>query len=439
MNIEQKKVDDLNLKLTLAISKEDYQEAEKKKLGDKRKNAEFKGFRKGMVPMSLIQKVYGEQALVEAINSIIYSSLDKYIKDNNLHILGEPLGSDDQPEVEWKSGNDFTFKFDLGLSPEIKMEVSKDDKVVYYNIGITEAAKKEMKENILRQFGSMQEGDKVKEDDYIIADFVNAADVKSENSYVAMRSVADGSKKVFLGKKAGDKFSINVNEAFTNDTDRAALLKIKKDALEGLDPVFDVSIVNVKTFVPAEANQDTFDKAFGKDKVHNDEEFDKEIEARLEENYKQEADYRLSKDIKTYLLNKAKLNLPEEFLKRWLLYINEGKFTKEQIEKEFDSFAEDFRWQLVRSYFMEKFNLKVEEKDIHEAAEGFVAYQYAMYGMGNVPHEMIHQAAHQMLSDEKQVRRLEEQVEDQKVFAAIREVVSLQNKKITVEKFRELK
>ena len=200
-----------------------------------------------------------------------------------------------------------------------------------------------------------------------------------------------------------------------------------------------MTVVNVKTFVAAEANQETFDKLFGPDKVHNDEEFTAAVEERLVENYKQEADYRFGKDLKNYLVEKAAVVLPEEFLKRWLVYINEGKFTAEQIDAEFPAFIEDFKWQTVRSSLMEKYGLKVEQKDLQEAAEAFAAYQYAMYGMGGVPQEMIREAAQRVLADERQSRQIEENVEDQKVITAVREVVTLANKKITVEKFRELK
>jgi trigger factor len=303
---------------------------------------------------------------------------------------------------------------------------------------VTEKAKKEMKENMLRQMGSLQEGKKAGEDDYLVCDMTNGT-VSVEGTYVSVRNVAEEGRALFKGKKAGDKFDVDVNLAFANETDRAAMLKIKKDQLKDLDPLFHVTVVNVKTFVSAEANQETFDKLFGPDKVHNDEEFTAAVEERLVENYKQEADYRFGKDLKKYLVEKAAVTLPEDFLKRWLVYINEGKFTAEQIEAEFPSFIEDFKWQTVRSSLMEKYGLKVEQKDLQEAAEAFAAYQYAMYGMGGVPQEMIREAAQRVLADERQSRQIEENVEDQKVITAVREVVTLANKKITVEKFRELK
>lgn len=438
MKLEKNQIDALNLQVTLNVAKEDYEAAEKKLLNERRRTADFKGFRKGMAPMSLIQRVYGEQALVESVNKVLSSGLNDFIKDNNLRIVGEPLASEDQPEIEWKSGNDFTFKFDIATTPEVSFEISKDDKVPYYVINITEEAKKEMKENMLKQAGSLQDGEKAKEEDFVIADMSNG-EKSVEGTYISVRNVSGEARKLFIGAKPGDEFDVNVNEAFADETDRASMLKVKKEELEGLNPVFHVKIVNVKTFVAAKESQEVFDKLFGEDKVHNSEEFDKAVSDKLADNYKQEADYRLSKDLRDYFIKKADIALPEAFLKRWLLQTNEGKFSMEEIEKEFDAFLADFRWQMTRSFIMDKYGLKIEEKDMQEAAEAYVAYQYAMYGMGNVPQDMISNSAKQVLTDERQVRNIAENVETQKVISALKENISLQNKKISVEKFRELK
>ena len=438
MKLEKNQIDALNLQVTLNVAKEDYEAAEKKLLNERRRTADFKGFRKGMAPMSLIQRVYGEQALVESVNKVLSSGLNDFIKDNNLRIVGEPLASEDQPEIEWKSGNDFTFKFDIATTPEVSFEISKEDKVPYYVINITEEAKKEMKENMLKQAGSLQDGEKAKEEDFVIADMSNG-EKSVEGTYISVRNVSGEARKLFIGAKPGDEFDVNVNEAFADETDRASMLKVKKEELEGLNPVFHVKIVNVKTFVAAEESQEVFDKLFGEGKVHNSEEFDKAVSDKLADNYKQEADYRLSKDLRDYFIKKADIALPEAFLKRWLLQTNEGKFSMEEIEKEFDAFLADFRWQMTRSFIMDKYGLKIEEKDMQEATEAYVAYQYAMYGMGNVPQDMISNSAKQVLTDERQVRNIAENVETQKVISALKENISLQNKKISVEKFRELK
>ena len=435
MKIEQNRIDDLNLELTLSVTKEDYADSRKKKLNDFRRKAEIKGFRKGMVPMSLVEKMYGQQALADSVNDVIAEGINNFIQENGLKVLGEPLPSEDNPQNDWVDGNDFTFKFDVAQNPEVSFELSKEDEVVYYTITVTEAAKKEMKDNLLKQYGSLEEGKKAKEDDFIIVDF-EQGETKVEGTYVALRNVAEAARASFVGVKPGDVLDVNVNEAFENETDRASMLKVSKDELATLDPMFKMTVQNVKTFVNAPLTEETFEKIFG---VKTEEEFDAKIEERIRAEYAQEADFRFSKDAKTYLLEKANLTIAEKFLKRWIYVINEGKFTMEDIEKDWDLFIVDYKWQMVRGYLMDKYGVKIEEADLLASAKGFAAYQFAMYGMNNVPDEQLESFAKNILAQEEQGRRILDQVENEKTFAAVREVVTLKKKKISVDKFRELK
>ena len=434
MKIEQNRIDDLNLELTLSVSAEDYADSRKKRLNDFRKKADIRGFRKGMVPMSLVEKMYGQQALADAVNDVISAALNDFIRENELKVLGEPLPSEDNPQNDWANAGDFTFKFDIAQNPEVSFELSKDDEIVYYTITVTEAAKKEMKDNLLKQYGSLEDGKKAKADDFIIVDF-EQGETKVEGTYVALRNVAEAVRKSFVGVKPGDVLDVNVNEAFENETDRASMLKVSKDELATLDPMFKMTVQSVKTFVNAPLTEETFEKIFG---VKTEEEFDAKIEERIRAEYAQEADFRFSKDAKTYLLEKANLTIAEKFLKRWIYVINEGKFTMEDIEKDWDLFIVDYKWQMVRGYLMDKYGVKIEEADLLASAKGFAAYQFAMYGMNNVPEEQLEAFAKNILSQEEQGRRILDQVENEKTFAAVREVVTLKKKKISVDKFREL-
>ena len=435
MKLEQNRIDDLNLELTITVAPEDYEDNRKKRLNDYRKKADFKGFRKGMVPMSLVEKMYGPQALGDSVNDAVATQLNSFIQENNLRVLGEPLPSEDQPETVWVAGNEFTFKFDIAENPEISFELSKDDEVTYYTITVTEAAKNEMKNNLLRQYGSLEEGEAAKEEDFIIVDF-EQGETKVEGTYVALRNVAEAARASFVGVKPGDVLDVNVNEAFENETDRASMLKVSKDELATLDPMFKMTVKNVKTFVNAPLTEETFEKIFG---VKTEAEFDAKVEERIRVEYAQEADFRFSKDAKTYLLEKANVTVAEKFLKRWIYVINDGKFSMEDIEKDLAYFIVDYKWQMVRSYLMNKYNVKIEEADLLASAKGFAAYQFAMYGMNNVPEEQLEAFAKNILSQEEQGRRILDQVENEKTFAAVREVVTLKKKKISVEKFRELK
>lgn len=438
MNIEKKNVDELNIELTLTIAKDDYSDRKKKKLNDYRRKAEIKGFRKGMVPMGLIDKMYGQSALVDSVNDVISESLNGFIRDNSLRVVGEPLPSEDQPKTDWTDGNDFTFKFDIATTPEVALELSDKDEVPYYTITVSDEAVREMKANMLKQFGSLEDGEAAKEEDFVIVDFRQGENAV-EGTYVSLRNVAESVRPSFVGLKPGDTIDVNVNEAFPNETDRASMLKVKKEELEGMDPMYSMTVKSVKTFRDAPMTQETFDKAFGEGVVKSEEEFDAKVAERLSAEYAQESEFRFTRDVKAYLVEKAGIVLPEKFLKRWIFVANEGKFSMEEIEKEFDMFLEDFRWQMVRSYLMEKYSVKVEDADLLASAKGLAAYQFAMYGINNVPDEQLESYAKSILAQEKESRRVHEQVEDQKTVDAVRKVISLKNKKISVEKFRELK
>lgn len=438
MKIEQNKIDDLNIELMLSIGKDDYAEKRKKKLNEHKRTAELKGFRKGMAPMSFIEKIYGQSCLVDAVNDIISESLNGFIKDNDLKVIGEPLPAEGQENVEWKNGNDFEFKFDIALAPKVDFELGKDDVIPYYNIEITDVAKSEMKENLLKQYGSLEDGEAAKAEDFIIVDF-EQGETRIEGTYVALRNVSEAVRPSFIGLKPGDSIDVNVNDAFTNEEDRAAMLKVKKEELASLDPVYRMTVKNVKTFVPASLTQETFDKIFGEGSVKSEEEFDARIAERLAAEYSQESDFRFSKDARNYLVKKAGISLPEKFLKRWIYVANDGKFTMEDIEKEFDLFLDDYRWQMVRNYLMEKYSVKIEEADLLASAKGLAAYQFAMYGINNVPDDQLESYARTILSQEKDGRRVLEQVEDSKTVAAVKEAVTVKPESISVEQFRELK
>ena len=438
MKIEQNKIDDLNIELMLSIGKDDYAEKRRKKLNEHKRTAELKGFRKGMAPMSFIEKIYGQSCLVDAVNDLISESLNGFIKENDLKVIGEPLPAEGQENVEWKNGNDFEFKFDIALAPKVDFELGKDDVIPYYNIEITDVAKSEMKENLLKQYGSLEDGEAAKAEDFIIADF-EQGETRIEGTYVALRNVSEAVRPSFIGLKSGDSIDVNVNDAFTNEEDRAAMLKVKKEELASLDPVYRMTVKNVKTFVPAPLTQETFDKIFGEGNVKSEEEFDARIAERLAAEYLQESDFRFSKDARNYLVKKAGISLPEKFLKRWIYVANDGKFTMEDIEKEFDLFLDDYRWQMVRNYLMEKYSVKIEEADLLASAKGLAAYQFAMYGINNVPDDQLESYAKTILSQEKDGRRVLEQVEDSKTVAAVKEAVTVKPESISVEKFRELK
>ena len=222
MQINQKNMDDLTLKVSIKVDKEDYAEDMNKRLKDFRHKADIRGFRKGMAPMGLIEKMYGGQALADALNSVVSQQISKYIEDNKLNIIGEPLPSEDNDNTA-DEGDSYTFDFDLGVAPEITVDVTSEDTIPYYTITVSAKAVNDYKENLLRQYGNMQSGEAAGEDDFVVVDF-KQGETEVKDAYVALRSIADEAKSIFLGIKKDEVKDLDVNAVFPNDSDRAAML-----------------------------------------------------------------------------------------------------------------------------------------------------------------------------------------------------------------------
>ena len=437
MKVTKNQVDDLNMTVSIALDKNDWAEPRKKKLNEYRRNADIRGFRRGMAPMSLIEKIHGGQALGEVVNTLVTDALNKFIEENKLNILGEPLPSEKQSDNNWENPDTFVFDFDLAIAPEVNITVSAEDKIPYYTVTTTAAAIKDYKHGLLKQFGQLESADKAKEDDFVIADFV-AGEQKVEGSYVALRSMSDEVKKGFVGLKKGATKKVDIVKSFPNEADRAAMFHVKKEELDTLPAEWTMTVNDIKTFVDAPLTQATFDQIFGEGKCKDEAEFDAKVKERLQAEYAQESDYRFMIDAKEYLINKAGIQLPDAFMKRWIKFANEDKFTMEQIEAEYDLFAKDFRWNMIRTKLMKDQELKVTKEDVMAQAKQMAAYQFAMYGMQNVPEEHLTKYAEQILGDRQQADRILEKVQDDLVLDYVRKTVTLDKKKISLEKMREL-
>ena len=433
MKVEQVKVNDLTYQLNVNIEKADAQDKKKKALNEFRKKVEIRGFRKGMAPMSLVEKMHGVQALVEAVNQMISEAINNHIAENKLNILGEPLPNEEkQKEIDWENDENYEFVFDIALAPQVEFTLSKDDKIVSYNVAISEEAKKAYKSNMLKQFGKLENTDSVKEEDFIIAD-LEQGENKVEGTYITLRQMAEEAKGQFLGKKPGESFEVNVHETFVNETDRAALLKVKKEELASVEPMWKVTVKEVKTFVEAEQTQEIYDRMFGEGVVTDEAGFEAKVAERIALEYKQESDFRFVLDAREYLLNKTNIELPEEFMKRWLFTINEGKFTMEDIEKDFALFCKDFRWQMISQYIMREQKMEITREEVLAAAKQIAKYQFAMYGLNDVPEEQLNHYAESILANEKEGRRIVEKTEQDKVIGYVKSVVTLEEKEISIE------
>ncbi|MDR3133071.1 MAG: hypothetical protein LBU42_03490 [Prevotellaceae bacterium] len=441
MNIIQKKSDDLSATLTLHIEKSDYEPLVKKNLSDYRRKAEIKGFRPGMAPVSLIEKMHGRAALFEEINKLLPESLTKYIEENNLNLLGEPIPSDPEGKQDSRENpDDFEFVFEIGFAPDISFTLSREDKIPFYSITVTEEDKTKRKSAILEQNGQLVAVETISgEDEYLQVDLVQGEKIIND-TYLSVKTIADKQvKELLAGKKAGDELEADVTKITASEADLAALLKVKKEELAAdIDPVFTIKIKEVKRFVAAELNQALYDRLFGQDTVKSEEEFMQKITEQIREEYVHESDYRFSIDAYNALLKKANIKLPDAFLKRWLNYSNDGKIAPDVMEKEYPAFADDLCRQMIRNYILKEQNIELKQEDLLEHAKKMARYQFQMYGLLNPPEEQVEHFANSILANEKEWKRIREKVGSDKVISYIKATVTLDEKEITNDELQKL-
>ncbi len=449
MNIKKDSIDELNAVLTIRIEKPDYEERVDNILKDYRKKARFDGFRPGKVPQGLVNKLYRKPILAEEINKVMAESLGKYLVDEKLNILGEPLPNADKPvNIDWDNDSEFEFAFDIGLAPELDIAVTEKDKIPYYIIAVDKDEIARQVDRMATRFGTYKDADEVTGDELVRAGMV---EVDGDNNPVENGVVVDeGSislefvgdekiKKQFKKLKAGDQLVIDVKKAFTNETDLAALLKVDKEKLKDISNHFQLTLKSVSKFEKAAVDQELFDKVYGKDVVKSQEEFEQKITDELKVAFDRNSDYKFSMDAKDFYIGKFKGDLPSTFLKRWLLHSNEGKVTAEQIDKDFDHFLTDLKWQLIKGKITRDNSLKIEEEALLDHVKEAIRQQFIQYyGIGEVPVDMLEKYAKESLAREDERNRYIESMNEQNVYDFIKKTVKLDNKDITLEKFNKL-
>lgn len=430
MKVTVKENKGLQKLMTVVLEKAEALEKKEAQLKELRKKAEIKGFRKGMAPIGLINRLYGESAMQEAVNNLITDGINDYIKENNITLLGEPMPNEGQKQIDLEKDSSFEFVYDIALRPEVNITLDKKDKVVKYTIKPTAEDIKKYKDDVLKQYGTLVDVESAGEDDFLVVD-LEQREKKVEKTYITLKSLDAKAKKQFIGKKVGDSFEVDVVKTFPNEADRASLLRVKKEDLAAVEPLYTITIKEVKTFKSANENQEFYDRMFGKDKVKDSAAFEAELAKRLEEEYAQQSDFRLRRDIIDYLVKKASVELPEDFLKRWLFELNKGKFTMEQIEKEFPLFIQDYTWQMISNKIFTDQKMKIEKADLLATAKEMTASQFAMYGMANLPDAQLTEYAQKLLDEGKEINRIYEKCEEDRVLEYVKNAITISDKDIT--------
>lgn len=447
MNITKTQSDDLNAVIKIQLGKEDYASRVDNVLKDYQKKVVIDGFRKGKTPMGIVKKIYGQAILMEELNKVLGEALTNYIRENNLSILGEPLPSLTEQKEQTPDNEEFEFVYDIALSPEVNVKLSKREKVPYYVIKVDEEMINKQIEGMCKNSGEMVEVDEVEGTEYLKGEMIELdADGKAkeggvrneDSSFSLMYMKDEEAAKAFKGAKKGQEVKFNAVRAFPNKTDFATMLGVSKEVAEKVNPEFCFIIREIKRYVDAEVNQDLFDKVYGKDKVKSVEEFRNRVKEDIEKQLKGHSEYRFTIDARDKVLKKNEdVALPETFLKRWILAVNKN-MKAEEVEKDFEGYREEFKWQVIKSAIMKEYGLKIEDEDMKAVGREVAAAQLQQYGLYGLSDEQLDGFAVKLLEDEKQRQHLYERAVDNKIFATIKGNMKVEEEEIAMADFEKL-
>ncbi|MGI4749367.1 MAG: trigger factor [Janthinobacterium lividum] len=447
MNITQEKIDDLNAVLNIKINQEDYQARVEKAIKEQAKKSKLPGFRPGMVPAAHIKKMYGKSILVDEINHMLSDSLSNYITDNKLEVLGQPLPkADDDKTFNWDFNEDYEFNYEVGLAPDFTLNFSAADVVPQYVVKIDDETLQARIKNIRRSYGKMTNPDVSADDDVLYSELKQLSPDGSvfeggitNTTSVRIEQIADEEvKSSLIGLKKGDVITFNINKAFNGDAAKiAGLLKIDEAAAADLTSNFQLTVKNVNRLEESDLNQEFFDKIFGEDIVHNEEEFRAKIAEEQESMMAQDADRKLQDELYNFVQQKVNFELPDEFLKRWLKVSNE-KLSDQELEEGYTDFAKNLKWTLIENKIIKDNNIEIKYEEVFQAAKQRLDAQFRMYSPQALDEEQLGQYTVQFLQNKDNANKLFEEVKALKVFDYLKTVVTLDKKEIDNTTFKKL-
>ena len=446
MKITQSKAKDLMATITVELVAADYTEKVDKVLKDYRKTADVPGFRKGKTPMAIINKKYRTSVIVEEVNKLLQDELYKHISAEKVRVLGSPMPIDETP-IDWENTEDFTFQYEVGLAPDFDVKITAKDKLNYYKIKADAKLVDGYCTDIAKRYGKMSNPEVSVEGDLIFC-AISQLDVDgnvmsngiSNEATVAMEYIADAKiKKQFVGVKKDDVLKVNVMKAFTNHSDLGSMLNVSHDALHNLSSEeFQFTVKNINQLAPAELTTELFDKVYGEGTVKDVKEFKAKVQEEAEGQFVGESDRMLKNDIVTYFIEKLKLQMPDDFLKRWLVQTSEQPITMEMLATEYDMYAKSLQWQLIENKILENYEVKVTQEDVLNQTKKLIGSQMKQYGQPEGDDAQLTDIATNILKNEEERKKIYDQIFDERTLVVYKENFKLTEKNVTYDEFVKL-
>lgn len=446
MKLTQSKAKDLMATITVEVAAADYTEKVDKVLKDYRKTADVPGFRKGKTPMGIINKKYRTSVIVEEVNKLLQDELYKHISAEKVRVLGSPMPIDETP-IDWENNEDFTFQYEVGLAPDFDVKITAKDKLNYYKIKADTKLVDGYCTDIAKRYGKMSNPEVSVEGDLIFC-AIAQLDVDgnvmsngiSNDATVAMEYIADAKiKEQFVGVKKDDVLKVNVMKAFTNHSDLGSMLNVSHDALHNLtSEEFQFTVKNINQLAPAELTSELFDKVYGEGTVKDVKEFKAKVQEEAEGQFVGESDRMLKNDIVTYFIEKLKLQMPDDFLKRWLVQTSEQPITMEMLATEYDMYAKSLQWQLIENKILENYEVKVTQEDVLNQTKKLIGSQMKQYGQPEGDDAQLTDIATNILKNEEERKKIYDQIFDERTLVVYKENFKLTEKNVTYDEFVKL-
>ncbi|MGY5849021.1 trigger factor [Salegentibacter sp. F14] len=435
MNITRENIDELNAVVKVDIAKEDYAPKVEKILKDYRKNANIPGFRKGHVPMGMVKKQYGQAVLVDEVNKLLQDALNKYLTEEKLDVLGNPIPKE-QEDFDWNK-EEYSFEFELGLAPEFEVNLDLEKPVTNYNIVADEKMVNNQIESIQKQYGKLISKNEVDDQaDIVAGTFKNEEEGIQKEASVELEKI-NGKKNLdkFMGAKAGDTLTLKTKNLFKDDHQLIELLGIEHDKAHDLDIEVDFTVSEVNKRELADLDQELFDKLFGKDQVKSVTELKDKIKEDAAKQFKQQSDQQLMNDVTETLIEETKFELPKEFLQKWIRTVGEKPLTEEEAVEEYEKSEKGLRYQLIEGKIIKDNNLEVNFEDLKAFSHEKIKQQMAQFGQMNPSEKELDDIAARILSNQDEVKRLSEQLMNEKLLDFYKENMKFEEKEVTYDEF----